>query len=51
MNNSIEIEHLTKNFRDVKAVQDKVSGARRDLTISPVGKGTLALGYYKSWDI
>lgn len=27
-------------------VQDKVSGARRDLTISPVGKGTLALGYY-----
>lgn len=27
-------------------VQDKVSGARRDLTISPVKKSTLALGYY-----
>ena len=29
-------------------VQDKVSGARRDLTISPVKSGTLALGYYIS---
>ena len=29
-------------------VQDKVSGARMDLTISPVKKGTLALGYYIS---
>lgn len=29
-------------------VQDKVTGARRDLTISPVGKGTLALSYYIS---
>ena len=27
-------------------VQDKVGGARRDLTVSPVGRGTLALGYY-----
>lgn len=29
-------------------VQDKVSGARRDLTISPVKSSTLALGYYIS---
>ena len=29
-------------------VQDKVTGARRDLTISPVRSGTLALGYYAS---
>ena len=29
-------------------VQDKVTGARRDLTISPVGKSTLALSYYIS---
>ncbi len=29
-------------------VQDKVSGARRDLTISPVPASTLALGYYLS---
>lgn len=28
------------------SVQDKVTGARNDLTISPVKKGTLALGYY-----
>ena len=27
-------------------VQDRVGGARRDLTVSPVGRGTLALGYY-----
>lgn len=27
-------------------VQDKVNGARRDLTITPVKKSTLALGYY-----
>ena len=27
-------------------VQDKVSGARRDLTIAPVKRATLALGYY-----
>ena len=27
-------------------VQDKVSGARHDLTIAPVRSGTLALGYY-----
>ena len=27
-------------------VQDKVSGARHDLTITPVRSGTLALGYY-----
>lgn len=27
-------------------VQDKVSGVSKDLTISPVGRGTLALGYY-----
>lgn len=27
-------------------VQDKVSGARRDLTIAPVKESTLALGYY-----
>ena len=27
-------------------VQDKVSGARRDLTISPVKSSTMALGYY-----
>ena len=27
-------------------VQDKVTGARRDLTISPVKASTLALGYY-----
>lgn len=27
-------------------VQDKVSGARRDLTVSPVRPSTLALGYY-----
>lgn len=29
-------------------VQDKVTGARRDLTISPVKSSTLALGYYLS---
>lgn len=29
-------------------VQDKVSGARRDLTISPVKSSTMALGYYIS---
>ena len=29
-------------------VQDKVNGTRKDLTISPVSKGTLALGYYIS---
>ena len=27
-------------------VQDKVTGARRDLTMTPVTNGTLALGYY-----
>lgn len=27
-------------------VQDKVTGARRDLTMTPVSRGTLALGYY-----
>ncbi len=27
-------------------VQDKVSGARRDLTMTPVKKSTLAMGYY-----
>lgn len=27
-------------------VQDKITGARRDLTIAPVKSGTLALGYY-----
>lgn len=27
-------------------VQDKVTGARRDLTISPVKRSTMALGYY-----
>lgn len=27
-------------------VQDKVTGARRDLTMAPVGRGILALGYY-----
>ncbi|MGN0628427.1 MAG: ABC transporter permease [Oscillospiraceae bacterium] len=27
-------------------VQDKISGAKHDLTISPVGNGTIALGYY-----
>ena len=29
-------------------VQDKVTGARRDLTIAPVKPGTLALGYFLS---
>ena len=29
-------------------VQDKVSGARRDLTVAPVRPATLALGYYLS---
>lgn len=29
-------------------VQDKVSGARRDLTVSPVRKSALALGYFVS---
>ena len=29
-------------------VQDKISGARRDLTITPVKGGVLALGYYLS---
>lgn len=29
-------------------VQDKVNGTRKDLTISPISKGTLALGYYIS---
>lgn len=29
-------------------VQDKITGARRDLTISPVKSSTLALGYYIS---
>ena len=29
-------------------VQDKITGARRDLTIAPVRPGTLALGYYLS---
>ena len=27
-------------------VQDKISGARHDIMISPVGNGTIALGYY-----
>lgn len=27
-------------------VQDKVTGAKQDLTMTPVGRGTLALGYY-----
>lgn len=27
-------------------VQDKVTGAKRDLTMAPVGRSTLALGYY-----
>ena len=31
---------------NVLMVQDKVSGARRDLTVAPVRRGTLALGYY-----
>lgn len=31
---------------NVLMVQDKVTGARRDLTMAPVGRGTLALGYY-----
>mgnify|MGYP000000527413 FL=1 len=29
-------------------VQDKISGARRDLTVTPVHSGTLALSYYAS---
>lgn len=29
-------------------VQDKITGARSDLTIAPIGSGTLALGYYAS---
>ena len=29
-------------------VQDKITGARRDLTIAPVKPGTLALSYYLS---
>ncbi len=29
-------------------VQDKITGARRDLTMAPIGRGTLALGYYFS---
>ena len=29
-------------------VQDRVSGARRDLTVTPVKRSTLALGYYLS---
>lgn len=29
-------------------VQDKVTGARVDLTMAPVGRGTLAMGYYIS---
>ena len=33
---------------NILMVQDKVSGARRDLTISPVKSSTLALGYYIS---
>ena len=31
---------------NVLMVQDKASGARRDLTVAPVRHGTLALGYY-----
>ena len=31
---------------NVLMVQDKASGARRDLTVAPVRRGTLALGYY-----
>lgn len=31
---------------NVLMVQDKVSGTRRDLTVAPVRRGTLALGYY-----
>lgn len=31
---------------NVLMVQDKVSGVRRDLTVAPVRRGTLALGYY-----
>lgn len=27
-------------------VQDKITGARRDMTVSPVTSGTLAMGYY-----
>lgn len=29
-------------------IRDKVSGARMDITITPVGTGTIALGYYLS---
>ncbi len=29
-------------------VQDKIAGARRDLTMAPIKRGTLALGYYFS---
>ena len=29
-------------------IRDKVSGARKDITITPVGTGTIALGYYLS---
>lgn len=31
---------------NVLMVQDKATGARRDLTMTPVSRGTLALGYY-----
>lgn len=29
-------------------VQDKITGARQDLTMAPIGRGTLAFGYYFS---
>ena len=29
-------------------IRDKVSGAKKDITITPVGTGTIALGYYLS---
>ncbi len=31
MENIVEIEHLTKSFGEVKAVQDKATGAGADL--------------------
>lgn len=43
----LSVSCVTVSFcSNLLMVQDKVSGARRDLTVSPVKSSTLALGYY-----
>lgn len=47
----LSVSCITVSFcSNMLMVQDKVSGARRDLTMSPVKSSTLALGYFiSSW--